>query len=51
MVLSRRGRGGGGGGDDMVAHDDNSGFESSYPAIESQNEVGTLPYMMFFLSL
>ncbi|EZF75951.1 hypothetical protein H105_02655 [Trichophyton soudanense CBS 452.61] len=30
--------GGGGGGDDMVAHDDNSGFESSYPAIESQNE-------------
>ncbi|GBF61332.1 clathrin light chain [Trichophyton mentagrophytes] len=29
---------GGGGGDDMVTHDDNSGFESSYPAIESHNE-------------
>ncbi|KAM5439694.1 Clathrin light chain [Microsporum ferrugineum] len=28
----------GGGGDDMMTHDDNSGFESSYPAIESQNE-------------
>ncbi|EFR03259.1 clathrin light chain [Nannizzia gypsea CBS 118893] len=29
---------GGGGGDDLMPHDDNSGFESSYPAIESQNE-------------
>ncbi|KAF3483636.1 clathrin light chain [Arthroderma uncinatum] len=28
----------GGGGDDMMTHDNNSGFESSYPAIESQNE-------------